>query len=59
MTLYCVCLELNGQFVETWMNLEGVLQSKVSQKEKANMFIQKYVWTLEKWYRQSYLQSRN
>ena len=41
------------------MNLEGVLQSKVSQKEKANMFIQKYVWTLEKWYRQSYLQSRN
>ena len=32
------------------MNLEGVLQSKVSQKEKANMFIQAYVWTLEKWY---------
>ena len=32
-----------------WMNLEPVIQSKVSQKEK-NKYINAYVWNLEKWY---------
>ena len=35
-----------GSFVETWMDLETVIQSEVSQKEK-----NKYIWNLEKWYR--------
>ena len=35
-----------GSFVKTWMDLETVLQSEVSQKEK-----NKYMWTLKKWYR--------
>ena len=26
-----------GSFVETWMDLESVMQSKVSQKEKTNI----------------------
>ena len=37
------------------MDLESVIQSEVNQKEK-----NKYcMWSLEKWYRWSYLQSRN
>ena len=37
-------------FVETWMDLETVIQSEVSQKEK-NKYINTYMWNLEKWYR--------
>ena len=37
-------------FVETWMDLETVIQSEVSQKEK-NKYINSYMWNLEKWYR--------
>ena len=33
-----------------WMNLEPVIQSELSQKEK-NKYINVYMWNLEKWYR--------
>ena len=36
-----------GSFVETWMNLETVIQSEVSQKEK-NKYLNAYMWNLEK-----------
>ena len=35
-----------GSFVVMWMNLESVIRSEVSQKEK----IRFYIWNLEKWY---------
>ena len=39
----------NGSFVEMWMDLESVLQSKVIQKEKKQMsYINAYMWNLEK-----------
>ena len=38
-------------FGETWMDLETVIQSEVSQKEKNMSHINAYVWNLEKWYR--------
>ena len=31
-----------------WMNLEPIIQSEVSQKEKS--YINTYIWNLEKWY---------
>ena len=40
-----------GSFVETWMDLETVIQSEVSQKEKQMSYINAYLWNLEKWYR--------
>ena len=33
------------------MDLESVIQSEVSQREK-NKYINTYMWDLEKWYRQ-------
>ena len=32
-----------------WMNLEPIIQSEVSQKEK-NKYPNTYIWNLEKWY---------
>ena len=40
-----------GSFVDTWMNLETVIQSEVCQKEKQISYINAYTWNLEKWYR--------
>ena len=49
-----------GSFVETWMDLETVIQSEVSQKEKNKYFyINTYMWNLEKWFRWTSLQGRN
>ena len=39
-----------GSFVEMCMDLETVIQSEVSQKEK-NKYINAYMWNVEKWYR--------
>ena len=39
------------QFVATWMDLETVIQSEVSQKEKQVSYINAYMWNLEEWYR--------
>ena len=36
--------------VVRWMNLEPVIQSEVSQKEKQISYINTYIWNLEKWY---------
>ena len=32
-----------------WMNLESIIQSEVSQKEK-DKYINTYIWNLERWY---------
>ena len=42
-------MKIIGSFVVTWMDLESVIQSDVSQKEKNQTYI--YIWNLEKWYR--------
>ena len=46
-------------FVELWMDLVTVIQNEVGQKEKKVLNINAYIWSLEKWYRGTYLQSRN
>ena len=33
-----------------WMNIDPVIQSEVSQKEKDKYWILTYVWNLENWY---------
>ena len=38
-----------GSCVETWMDLETVIQSEVSQKEKKKSYINAYMWNLGKW----------
>ena len=38
-------------FIEKWMDLETVIQSEVSQKEKNKYRIFTHIWNLEKWYR--------
>ena len=48
-----------GSFAETWMDLETVIKSEVSQKEKQISFINTYMWNLEKWYRGTSFQDRN
>ena len=40
------------------MDLETVIQTK-SEREKQMSYINPYMWNLEKWYRWTYLQSRN
>ena len=40
-----------GSFVVMWMNLESVIQSEVSQKEKNKYHILTHIWNLEKCYR--------
>ena len=46
--------------VVRWMNLESVIQSEVSQKEKNKYRIpMHYIWNLERWYCWAYLQSSN
>ena len=42
-----------------WMDLESVIPGGISQKWKTNTSINAYMWDLEKWYRGTYLQSRN
>ena len=39
------------------MDLESILQSEVSQKDKS-IYITAYMWNQEKWYTGYYLQSR-
>ena len=42
-----------------WMNLEPIIQSKVTQKEKNKYHILTHIWNLERWYRRSYLHGNN
>ena len=37
-----------GSFVEMWMDLETIIQSEVSQKEKQIPYINACMWNLEK-----------
>ena len=39
-----------GSFVEIWMDLETLIESEVSQKEK-NKYRSTYIWNLKIWYR--------
>ena len=40
-----------GLFVETWMDLESVIQSEISQKGKKQIsYTNAYIWNLEKWH---------
>ena len=40
-----------GSFVETWMDLETVIQSEVSSEREIQIsYINTYMWNLEKWY---------
>ena len=39
-----------------WMNLELIIQSEASQKEKNKDHILMHIWNLEKWYWRVYLQ---
>ena len=59
---YYSAIKRNGieSFVETWMDLEIVIQSEVSQKEKNKYRILTHMcWIWKYWYRRSHLQSRN
>ena len=40
-----------GSFVETWMDLETVVQSESQKREKQISYMNAYMWNLEKWYR--------
>ena len=63
----CVCIYIGGillrhklktvPFAETWMDIETAILSEISQKKKVH--INTYIYNLEKWYRGTYLQSRN
>ena len=33
-----------------WINLEPIMQSEVSQKEKQISYINVYLWNIERWY---------
>ena len=55
----CICngiLIIKGSEFESevvrWMNLEPLIQSEVSQKEKDkyHVLINSYIWNLERWY---------
>ena len=48
---YYSAIKMNaiGSFVESWMDLETVIQSEVGQKEIS--YMNTYMWNLEKWYR--------
>ena len=47
---YYLAIKRNGtgSFVETWMDLEPVIQSEVSQKEKKYIYKVAYMWNLKK-----------
>ena len=36
--------------VVRWMNLEPVIQREMSEREKQILYINTYIWNLEKWY---------
>jgi len=41
----------------SWMNLEPIIQSEVSQKENKYHILNTYTWNPKRWYRWTYLQS--
>ena len=58
--LSVVRINIHSQFTDMWMELGTVRQHEVkSEREKQILCINQCMWNLEKWYRWSYLQSRN
>ena len=58
--LSVVRINIHSQFTDMWMELDTVRQHEVkSEREKQILYINQCMWNLEKWYRWSYLQSRN
>ena len=51
--------EWNNAFAATWMDLEIIILSEVSQTEKNKYHDITYTWKLKKWYKLTYLQKRN
>jgi len=45
-------------FAEMWMGLETIIHSKL-ERQKQVLHMNAYMWNLEKWYRWTYLKSRN
>ena len=43
-----------GSFVVMWMDLESIIWTEVFQEAK-EIYINTYIWNLEKWYRLTYL----
>ena len=43
----------------SWMNLELVIQSEVSQREKQILYVNAHIWNLEKWCWWTSLQGKN
>ena len=37
-------------FLMRWVNLEPIIQSEISQREKQISYTNVYIWNLEKWY---------
>ena len=48
-----------GSFVVMWMDQGSVIKKEVHQKKEQILYINVYVWDLEKWYRWTYFQGRN
>ena len=48
--IYNGILLRDGSFVEMLMDLESIIHSKVSQKDKNKYHVLTYIWNLEKWY---------
>ena len=46
-------------FVATWMDLEIIILSEASQRERHVPYGIAYIWNLKKWYKLTYLQNRN
>ena len=44
-------------FAATWMDLDIIILSEVNQTDKYHMI--SHIWNLKKWYKWTYLQSRN
>ena len=40
-----------GSFVEMWMDLETHTECSKSEREKQILYVNAYMWNLEKWYR--------
>ena len=47
---YCSAIKKNAfeSVLMRWMKLEPIIQSEVSQKEKHQQFINRYIWNLER-----------
>ena len=55
-----VRINIHSPITDMWTELDTVKQHEVkSERQKQTWYINKCMWNLEKWYRWSYLQSRN